>query len=199
MSELPRTRPSLMVRLRDPRDGRAWEEFVEIYEPLIYRLARGRGLQDADAAELAQEVFAAVSSAIERWNPDRRQGKFRNWLFTVARNLMIDRLRTHRRHTQGSGKTAVRRALEQQPAPGAPEEAELFELEYQRQVFRWAAERIRDEFRENTWKAFWLTAVDGQNPKDVARRLGLTVGAVYKCRSRVMGRLRETVERLEET
>jgi RNA polymerase sigma factor (sigma-70 family) len=199
MSELPRTRPSLMVRLRDPRDERAWEEFVEIYEPLIYRLARGRGLQDADAAELVQEVFAAVSSAVERWNPDRRQGKFRSWLFTVARNLMIDRLRTRRRHTQGSGKTEVRRALEQQPAPGAPEEAGLFELEYQRQVFRWAVEQIRDEFRENTWKAFWLTAVDGQSPKDVARRLGLTVGAVYKCRSRVMGRLRETVERFEET
>ncbi len=199
MSELPKTRASLLARLRDPRDERAWEEFVEIYEPLVYRLARQRGFQDADAVELVQEVLVTVSSTIQRWDPDRRQGKFRNWLFTVARNLMIDLLRTRRHRTQGSGKTEVRLVLEQQPAPQPSHEAELFDLEYQRQVFRWAAERIRGEFRENTWQAFWQTAVEEQDPKEVSRRLGMTVGAVYKCRSRVMGRLRQTVEEFEET
>ena len=67
MDEIPNTRPSLLVRLRKPHDERAWAEFVEIYEPLVYQLARQRGLQDADARELAQEVFVAVTSAIERW------------------------------------------------------------------------------------------------------------------------------------
>ena len=58
MTDSPATRQSLLVRLRDPKDGQAWAEFVAIYSPLIDRLARAKGLQAADAADLAQEVFA---------------------------------------------------------------------------------------------------------------------------------------------
>ena len=65
MDDDPTTRPSLLVRLRDSRDEQAWGEFVEIYRPLVYRLARRRGLQDADALELVQEVMIKVASAIE--------------------------------------------------------------------------------------------------------------------------------------
>lgn len=36
------TRASLLLRIRDHRDGAAWMDFVAIYEPVIYRLARSR-------------------------------------------------------------------------------------------------------------------------------------------------------------
>ena len=61
MNPAPSTRASLLIRLRDPRDHAAWVEFVDIYEPLTYRLLRRYGLQDADAAEIMQELFLAVS------------------------------------------------------------------------------------------------------------------------------------------
>jgi RNA polymerase sigma-70 factor (ECF subfamily) len=60
MRDSPDTRPSLLIRLRDPKDERAWGEFVDIYNPLIHRLAKQAGLQGADADDLAQEVFRAV-------------------------------------------------------------------------------------------------------------------------------------------
>ena len=66
MQELPETRDSLLVRMRDPRDGQAWAEFVQIYEPVVYRLARGQGLQDADARDLTQQVLMAVAARVER-------------------------------------------------------------------------------------------------------------------------------------
>jgi RNA polymerase sigma-70 factor (ECF subfamily) len=196
MTEIPQTRPSLLARLRDPQDERAWAEFVEIYQPLIHRLARQRGLQDADAAELVQEVFVAVGAAIDRWDPDPSRGKFRNWLFQIARNLMINLLAKQRRHPQGTGRSEIARLLERQPAADG-EDSVLFDHEYRRQVFHWAADRIRGGFRDATWKAFWLTAVEGDNVNSVASQLGISVGAVYKARSRVMARLRQTVERLE--
>jgi hypothetical protein len=66
------------------------------------------------------------------------------------------------------------------------------EMEYKRQVFRWAAERLRDEFRGNTWAAFWETAVEGKRAQGVADKLGMSVGAVYMARSRVVARLKLT-------
>ena len=77
MVESPNTRPSLLVRIRDPLDERAWSEFLEIYTPLVYQLARRKGLQDADAADLVQEVFRAVAGSIDRWDPDPKRGSFR--------------------------------------------------------------------------------------------------------------------------
>jgi RNA polymerase sigma-70 factor (ECF subfamily) len=70
MPQPPETRPSLIRRLRDSGDAEAWQEFVAIYQPLVYRLARGKGLQDADAQELVQDVMIAVSGAVENWVPD---------------------------------------------------------------------------------------------------------------------------------
>ncbi|MHC4403826.1 MAG: RNA polymerase sigma factor [Planctomycetota bacterium] len=196
MDEIPKTRASLLVRICDPQDERAWTEFLEIYEPLVYRLARRRGFQHADAVELCQEVFSAVASAIGRWQPDPARGRFRAWLFRIARNLMINWLARERRRTRGTGDTDVKDLLEQQPARG-DEDSALFDLEYKRQTFRWAAEQIRGRFRRATWEAFWLSSVEGEPIDKVARQFGMTPGAVYIARSRVMARLRETIERLE--
>jgi RNA polymerase sigma factor (sigma-70 family) len=196
MAESPSTRPSLLVRLRDPQDERAWAEFVEIYTPLVHRLARQKGLQEADAADLAQEVFRAVAGAIDRWDPDPARGSFRGWLFRIARNLIVNLLIAQQRHPRGTGDTAVVRLLEEQPAPPG-EDSALFEGEYRRRLLAWAAEQIRGEFREATWRAFWLTGVEGRPAQEVAATLGLTVGAVYHNKSRVMARLRQRIEQVE--
>ncbi len=196
MRESPDTRPSLLIRLRDPRDERAWGEFLEIYTPLIHRLARQSGLQGADADDLTQEVFRAVAGAIDRWDPDPARGSFRGWLFRIARNLVINQLEARCRQPIASGDTEVRRLLEQQPASGTDANA-LFEEEYRRGLFHWAVERVRGEFRESTWQAFWRTAVEGQKPRDVGDSLGLTAGAVYVYRNRVVARIRRAVEEVE--
>jgi RNA polymerase sigma-70 factor (ECF subfamily) len=92
--------------MRDPQDGRAWGEFVEIYEPVVYRLARREGLQDADARDLTQQVLMAVAGRVERWDPDRSKGSFRAWLYRVARNLTVNLMINRRRHPPGTGAQA---------------------------------------------------------------------------------------------
>ena len=197
MTLVPETRPSLLIRMRDARNQQAWTEFLEIYEPLIGRLVRRRGLKSADAAEVTQEVLVAVSGAINRWeaNPDR--GSFRGWLATITRNLVVNFLIRQARHPRGNGDTAFRQWLEEQPAPEG-ELSALFDLERKRQTFRWASDQIRSEFRESTWKAFWMTAVENGDVGTVARELGVTVGVVYVSRSRVMKRLREVAEQVQK-
>jgi RNA polymerase sigma-70 factor (ECF subfamily) len=189
------TRHSLVLRLRNRDDEVAWAEFVQVYEPLIYRLARSKGLQDADAQDLCQELFRAVASAIERWDPDPAKGSFRGWLFRIARNLIVNFLTAQRRHARGTGRTSVQELLEAQPERDSQAEAE-FRAEFQRRAFRWAAERVKTEFTDSTWQAFWKTGVDNRPIAAVAEELGLSVGAVYIARSRVLARLREQVEQL---
>src|SRR5947209_3674827 len=90
MAPIPPTRASLLVRLRDPLDEAAWAEFIDLYTPLVYGYARKQGLQDADAADLTQEVLGALAGAVGRLEYDPHRGAFRNWLFTVVRRKLVD-------------------------------------------------------------------------------------------------------------
>jgi RNA polymerase sigma factor (sigma-70 family) len=192
MKGWPSTRPSLLVRIRNPQDEQAWAEFVEIYTPLLHRLARRKGLQDADADDLAQDVFRAVARAIDRWDPDPGRGTFRGWLFKIARNLIINLLASQSLHPRGAGGAGIERLLEAQPAPD-DEHSAVFELEYRRGLFRWSVEQVRGDVNEATWQAFWRTAVEGQKPRDVAESLGMSLGAVYVSKNRVMARIRRMI------
>jgi DNA-directed RNA polymerase specialized sigma24 family protein len=79
------TRPSLLLRLREPADQEAWRHFVDAYGPMVYRYARQRGLQDADAADLTQIVLLQVSGSVRRFDYDPQRGRFRGWLFGLVR------------------------------------------------------------------------------------------------------------------
>ena len=190
MDEPPATRRSLIVKLRDPADEAAWTEFMTLYEPLVYRLARRKGLQDADANDLCQEVFRDVSQAIGGWDPDPGAWELPRLVVANRPQLAHQLLDAARRtNCRGSGATSVQDLLEDQPAPD-PSATAFFEAEYRKRLFQWAADDIKNEFTPATWAAFWRTAVDGHPPKDVAASLGMSVGAVYIARSRVLARLR---------
>src|SRR3954470_7859257 len=171
MATTPNTRASLIARLSDSDDVEAWHEFVEIYLPLLYRLARRKGVQHADAEELAQEVLLAVSRAIHRWDPNPERGRFRDWLFRIARNAILNFLMRNKHQPANFGNADVDELLTHQPQLEAQESA-LFNLEYRREVFRWAAEKVRPTVATSTWNAFWKTAVESRSIPLVARELG---------------------------
>lgn len=195
MADIPPTRASLLVRLRDARDEAAWTEFVDLYVPVIYGYARRQGLQDADARDLSQEVLRAVASSIGRLDYDPARGAFRSWLFTVVRRRLANWRRAERNPARGSSVPGTER-LEQCLAPPLVE-AE-WESEWQRRVFDWACDQVRRGVTEATWQAFWLTAVEEQSSAQVAANLGLSTTAVYIARSRVLARLKQLVRSVQE-
>jgi RNA polymerase sigma-70 factor (ECF subfamily) len=194
VDDLPLTRASLLVQLRDGANHSAWQEFVRLYGPVVYGFARNRGLQDADAADLMQDVLRSVSNAIGKLDYDRSQGTFRGWLFTITRNKVFNFLSARRIRPQAAGDTGTHRLLDTHPE--ANDGVETWELEYQRQLASIAMERVKGEFQETTWRAFWLTAVEGQPAAEAAQQTGLSTGAVYVAKSRVLARLKDEVDRL---
>ncbi|MEX2317003.1 MAG: sigma-70 family RNA polymerase sigma factor [Pirellulales bacterium] len=197
MTLTPTTRASLLFRLRDSQDHVAWVEFVSLYEPAVYRLLRRHGLQDADAQEVMQELFVAVSRSIDRWDPAEERGTFRGWLRRVARNLVINWLKQRQRRVTAIGGSDLQAMLVSLPADAGRETAE-FDTELRRALFHGAAEHVRGEVQPATWQAFWETAVVGATPADAAKKLGMSVGAIRVAKCRVLDRLRSAVKELEE-
>ena len=196
----PETRPSLMLRLRDPQDQQAWTQFVSIYEPLILRMLRQRGLQEADARDVTQQVILAVTQAVDDWEPDGREASFRRWLFTIARNLALKFIQRGNA-VGGAGRLGVGGSDMMDMLKNLPEPEHrtmvAFDDEYRNEIFDLAAERARSEFRESTWQAFWRTCVLSEPIGDVAGSLKMASGSVYVARSRVIARLRQIVEEYE--
>ena len=85
MDNEPTTQASLLLRLRDQQDDAAWTRFVDVYGPLVFRYAQRRGFQDADAADLTQDVLQSVARAMRSFQYDQTRGSFRGWLFTATR------------------------------------------------------------------------------------------------------------------
>jgi RNA polymerase sigma-70 factor (ECF subfamily) len=195
MADFPATRASLLVRLRDPLDAAAWGQFVDLYAPLIYGYVRKQGLQDADAADLCQDVLAAVAGAVGRLDYDPARGAFRNWLFTVVRRKLVNWRAAAANRARAGGDSATQQLLEQCPAPDT--EAE-WQAEWDRRLFAWACEQVRPSVTAATWQAFWRTAFENQPGKRVAADLEMTVAAVYLARSRVIARLKELIGSVEE-
>lgn len=177
-------------------DHEIWQEFVTIYRPIIYRLARKRGMQDADAQDLAQQVLLSIAGSIERWQKTDESVRFRHWLRRVAKNAICNAL-TRRPHDRGVGGTSIQALFESQCVVDDNFENEV-ELEYRRELFLRAASIVRRDVAAETWEVFQLAVIEGVPIEEIAARMSKSVGAAYAARGRVMNRLRRLVEEMEQ-
>ena len=195
MNAAPVTRPSLLLRLRDASDADAWSEFVLLYTPLIFGHCRRHGLQEADAADVAQEVMRAAAQEMPGFQYDAAVGKFRGWLLQTTRHRLHRFFTRQQRAPRAVSETTLERHLDAEPCD---EEQARWEADYRQRLFDWAVEKARIEFQSATWGAFWKSSVDSVSVKEVAAQLGISTGAVYIARSRVVARLRELIETVSD-
>jgi RNA polymerase sigma factor (sigma-70 family) len=196
MAESPTTHVSLLVRLGDPQDRAAWDRFVGLYAPLLYQFFRRRGLQDADAADVTQDVFRVVSQKAAAFAYDGTVGSFRAWLYEIARNK-LRHFQTRQERQSRNREPAADDLLA--AAVARDDEGEGGGAAYEQSVFAWASQRVQARVDARTWQAFWQTAVEGRSGEEVAAALGLSVGAVYVAKSRTMTRLKKVVEEIQAT
>ena len=123
MTDFPETQSTLLAQIRSPEDREAWEEFALIYQPVIYRMARRRGMQDSDAQDLVQTVLMRVAGAIDRW--ERKPGaRFRHWLRRVAKNSILSELSRSPKDAPVGG-SDIQELMAEQPAATSEVEQEL--------------------------------------------------------------------------
>jgi len=166
-------------------DEARWARFVELYEPAIREFIR---LQDpdipkADRDDLVQETFARIVPSIRNGVFDPARGRFRNFLSTVVRHLMIDRLRTQ----------AIRRsptaleAAERLSGSEAPAAGELLDIKWRLARHHAAVERVfsQSALSEQSRRIYAMTEIDGLSVREISARTGLAANAIRRILSRV--------------
>ena len=196
MADFPDTRPSLLLQVQKGGNAVAWEEFAQLYRPIIYRMARARGMQEADAQDLAQQVLVSVHGAIGRWEQRDANVRFRNWLSKIARNEILKTL-TRMRPDKGEGGSSIIQQLNSQTAEDFGL-TQLLEEEYRRELYLQAAAVVQAEVNDQSWQVFQWTTLQNISIEEAAARLHKSVGSVYAMRSRIMRRLRDAVRAIEE-
>ena len=185
----PETRPSLIVRLQGVRNEAAWREFVSAYEPFLQRLIERQGVPERHVPDVTQQVLLAIARSVDGWQDDGEPASFRRWLNRVARNVVLKFMARERRQIGGQGGTDWLESLAHVPDAVGDERETAYEYE----LVVWAAEQVRGEFLETSWKAFWATVIEGRDVAEVAADLGVSPGSVYMSRSRLMARIRAKV------
>lgn len=160
----------------------AWDRFTSIYVPLLYRQARGFGLQPDDAADLVQDVLVILVRTLPEFEylPGR---SFRGWLRTVMRNCWHTRLR--KRHPVQASDTCISNCSVPDPLD------QLSEEEYARHLVHITLPQLHPFFPPSEWLAFEMYVLQGRPAQEVATTLGVTPATVYAARSKVLRRLRE--------
>jgi RNA polymerase sigma factor (sigma-70 family) len=186
------TKPSLLVRLRDPLDAESWRTFMELYAPLVYRYGRRRALQDADAADLTQEVMGEVARDIRSFHYQPERGRFRDWLLTIARRRLIRFQSRRARHPLASLGSEL-------PEPtGADEPDPDWNEAFNARVLDVALRRIRPRFEASSWRVFERVWLEHRPAAEAADELSMSIEAVYMAKSRILRRLEEEVEDIAE-
>jgi RNA polymerase sigma-70 factor (ECF subfamily) len=193
-SDVPSTSPTLLGQLADRTNNQAWCTFMQRYKPPINRWCRRWGLQPADVDDVSAHILAKLTKAMTTFRYDPTQ-RFSAWLKTVVDNAVRDFLRNLKRRPAalGSGDTDVQKGLEQ---VATPTDVEGLALELEETLGKdleqaWAViARVKARVEPHIWQAYWLTAMEGRSPKEVAEQLGMSTVSVYKAKSRVSKMLR---------
>ena len=184
------TSMTLLERITDG-DEISWNQFMEIYSPLIRLVGGDWGLSAAERDELVQDVMINFFKASRNFRYDRTRGTFRSYLRTIVRNCIFVIIK--RRSCSRAG------GIEEPDPPTAVDCAfeETWDSEWYNHLLGEALKVLSREMDAISYRAFHRYAIEGWEPSQVAAELGLSVNAVYVNKCRAIGRLRNIVKQLD--
>jgi RNA polymerase sigma factor (sigma-70 family) len=188
--DAPSTQPSLLLRLRDRGDARAWREFDRRYGELVIGYCRGCGLQLSDAEDVRQLVMSSLVTAMNGFDYQPSRGRFRDYLRRVVRSAVARQLT---RHT--GREIALDTDVLERVSPAADDASDdRWEQQWVRSHCRRALRELRRSFEPQSVDVF-DRLLAGESNDAIESALSMTPEAVRKAKQRVKDRLREIVAR----
>jgi RNA polymerase sigma-70 factor (ECF subfamily) len=188
---------TLMQRIQsNPTDRRAWEDFVEHYQPMIRAWCLKWGSQLSDADDVTQEVLLKLLRAMRSFHYDPSKS-FRGWLRTVTQSAWSDFVTARRDRAAGDvGRDADPFAAIADSRDALADLERRMEDAFDRELLGLAMRRVEPRVKPVTWRAFQLTALQSRTGAEAAVELGMPVAHVFVARHRVQKLLEEEIRLL---
>ncbi len=179
------TRVSLLLRIKDRRDGIAWQEFDAIYRPMLRRFAMASGADAVEAEDIVQHCMAAIHEHIDRFDYDPAKGRFKGWLKTLVNNRIRSLIRKRRERI---AMTAEFRVL---PAGDSHDPEAVFDKIWMDEHLRAALQLVSREVEPVTFKAFMEYVIQERPVEEICAELGINANQVHKSKYRITRKLAE--------
>jgi RNA polymerase sigma-70 factor (ECF subfamily) len=177
--------------LQQARQGsaEAWERMHRLYQPFIHGWLRRLAVSEQETPDLCQDILTTLVEKLADFQHNGQPRAFRAWLRTVTVNRARLFWRARIREPQASGGAFLKNLDElEDPASGLHGE---WDRSHRSHILQTLLDRLAGEFEPVTLEAFRRLGLRGEAAPQVAAALGLSVGAVYIAKSRVLRRLRE--------
>lgn len=182
------TQPSLLSRVRDPKDDQAWSDFEKKYRELLLCYASRRGLQSADAEDVRQQVMLNLSKYMRDFKYDGSRGRFRSYLGRMVRHAVAQHF-ARRKEGEVAIDTRIQAALSDDDAGDADS---TWEEEWTNHHYRLAMETVCKQVEPKTASVF-DRFVAGESAEKIAADAGMSVDAVQKIKQRMRDRLKKQI------
>ena len=184
------TNVSLLVRVRDLGDERAWREFDARYRDLVLRYCRRQGLQASDSEDVRQMVMWNLAKKLRGFEYEPARGRFRSYLGTTVRNAIHRHFRSPNANVAGL-ESGVASELEARPDATLDDQ---WEEEWRSAHYRRALQHVREAAEPKSVDVF-EALLAGATLDAVAARFGMRRDAVQKVKQRLRDRLRDRIAR----
>ena len=180
------TRSSVLRAVANTENEAAWQRFFDLYAGFVFSIARSKGLNDTDADDIVQMVFADLARNLPSFKYDQEKGRFRPYLAALVKWRVIDRLKAVRRDADLKADF-----MEEAKSAATTEDEDFEEREWQSAAMEETLRRIKPEVRPEHYAAFVASAVEGQDTDVVTKLYGISRDSLYQIRKRLMVKLRE--------
>ena len=180
------TRSSVIRAVANTENEAAWQRFFDLYAGFVFSIARSKGLNDTDADDIVQMVFADLARNLPSFKYDREKGHFRPYLVALVKWRVIDRLKAVRRDADLKADF-----MEEAKSAATTEDEDFEEREWQSAAMEETLRRIKPEVRPEHYAAFVASAVEGQDTDVVTKLYGISRDSLYQIRKRLTVKLRE--------
>jgi RNA polymerase sigma-70 factor (ECF subfamily) len=191
------TQESLLLKLQDIEDVRAWDRFYETYSNFIFNFARKRGCHDQLAQDVVQETLITLSRMMPEFNYDPEKGRFRGFLLTVVKSRIVDAWRREQKQTaQAKGDTVPSETISCMEDKWLSNWEDEWDREWENHLLMEAMKRIEGKVQPHVLESFRRYVLQGQPAADVAAALGTSEANIYNQRRRVLTILQREVSAL---
>lgn len=190
------TRITLMQRVQNRYDERAWAEFADVYKRYIYAIIRSMKVSSHDAEEIHQQIMLKLWKLLPTLKVEEIR-RFRSYLATIAKNEVLQFIRSQKRRIEREAKACKDQSLDYLESIRISETEEIAQQEWRIHLTNLALKRISDKFSEKAIQVFRLS-IDGLSPEAIAEKTGLTLKSVHTFKSRVRRHFTVELEHLRD-